>query len=68
MAASRRKNFKEIIVKTTAVTQFMFSWYCCRERLVRINPIQDGLFRGCSRMGGGQKGPVSLKSVTDILQ
>ena len=22
-----------------------------------FNPIQDGLFRGCSRMGGGQKGP-----------
>ena len=36
-----------------------------------INPMQDGPFRGCSRMGGGfgrQKGPVSLKSVTDILQ
>ena len=28
-----------------------------------INPIQDGLFRGCSRMGEGQKGPHSLKSV-----
>ena len=23
-----------------------------------FNPIQDGLFRGCSRMGGGQKGPL----------
>ena len=22
-----------------------------------FNPIQDGLFRGCSRMTGGQKGP-----------
>ena len=28
-----------------------------------LNLIQDGLFRGCSRMGGG-----SLKSVTHILQ
>ena len=36
-----------------------------------INPIQDGLFRGCSRMGGGggvQKGSLSLNSVTYILQ
>ena len=32
-----------------------------------INPIQDGYFRGCSRMGE-QKGPTSLKSVTHILQ
>ena len=32
-----------------------------------INPIQDGLFWGCSRMGG-QKGPPSLKSVKLILQ
>ena len=22
-----------------------------------FNPIQDGLFRGCSRMGGGKKVP-----------
>ena len=36
--------------------------------LVSINPIQDGLFQGCSRMGRGQKGPPSLKSVTQILQ
>ena len=35
-----------------------------------VNPIQDGLFRGCSRMGrrGRQKAPPSLKSVTHILQ
>ena len=33
-----------------------------------FNPIQDGLFRGCSRMGGSQKGPTSLKSVTHIPQ
>ena len=32
-----------------------------------INPIQDGLFRGCSRMGE-EKGLSSLKSVTHILQ
>ena len=30
-----------------------------------LNPIQDGHFRGCSRIGGEQKG---LKSVTHILQ
>ena len=33
-----------------------------------INPIQDGHFWGCSGMGGGQKGPSSLKFVTHILQ
>ena len=39
-----------------------------RSHLLLFNPIQDGLFWGCSRMGGGQKGPLSLKSVTHILQ
>ena len=34
-----------------------------------FNPIQDGIFRGCSWMGGGgQKGHPSLKSVSHILQ
>ena len=33
-----------------------------------FNPIQDGLFRGCSRMGGGLFGPPSLKSAGQILQ
>ena len=32
-----------------------------------LNPIQDGLFRGCSRMGG-PFWPPSLKSATHILQ
>ena len=32
-----------------------------------LNPIQDGLFQGCSRMGVAKK-PPSLKSFTDILQ
>ena len=40
----------------------------CFFYLSHFNPIQDGLFRGCSRMWWGQKGPLSLKSVTDILQ
>ena len=34
----------------------------------RINPIQDGLFRGCLRMMGGLFGPPTSKSVTHILQ
>ena len=33
-----------------------------------FNPIQDGLFWGCSRMWGTFLGPNSLKSVTHILQ
>ena len=32
-----------------------------------LNPIQDGLFRGCLRMEGAKR-PPSLKSVTHILQ
>ena len=34
-----------------------------RDSLTAYNPIQDGTFRGCSGMGGIQKGPA-LKSVT----
>ena len=33
---------------------------------LHINPIEDGLFRGCSRTGGVR--PPSLKSVAHILQ
>ena len=38
-----------------------------------FNTIHDGLSGDCSRMGGGgggksQKDPISLKSVTHILQ
>ena len=32
-----------------------------------INPVQDGLVRDCSRIGG-RKGHPSLKSATHILQ
>ena len=34
----------------------------------KFNPIQDGLFSACSRMGGGLFGPTSLKSASHILQ
>ena len=34
-----------------------------------LNPIQDGLFQGCSQIGeGGAFWPPSLKSATHILQ
>ena len=33
-----------------------------------FNSIQDGDFRGCSRMGGGPFWTPSLKSATHILQ
>ena len=38
--------------------------------LYEFNPIQDVHFRSCSRMeeGGGGGDPLSLKSVTQILQ
>ena len=38
-------------------------------QIISFNPIQDGYFRACSRMGEDQKAPPpSLKSVTHILQ
>ena len=39
-------------------------------RTLFLDPMQDGLFCGCSRMagGGGQKGLHSLKFATHILQ
>ena len=38
----------------------LFLYITIRVIIFIFNPIQDGLFRGCSRMGGkeGQKGPL----------
>ena len=33
-----------------------------------FNPIQDGHFQGCLRMGVGKKPPLSLKFLKHILQ
>ena len=33
-----------------------------------FNPIEDGVFRGCSRMGGGWAKNLLFKTVTHILQ
>ena len=52
-----------------------FILYCKKNNLApifttskfAINPIQDGLFQGCSRMVGGQKCHPFLKCVTHIL-
>ena len=35
----------------------VYLWYENIFQIAVFNPIQDGHFRGCSRMGGGQKGP-----------
>ena len=32
-----------------------------KHTILLVNPIQDGLFRGCSRIGGGQKAPLKSK-------
>ena len=48
----------------TTLTLLSFPWTICQN----INPIQDGLFRGCWQMGEGQKDPPSLKPVKHILQ
>ena len=40
-----------------------------KHTFIALNPIQDRLFRGCTRIGGaGPKRPPSVKSVTHILQ
>ena len=60
---------------TLAVNQLFIAANHCKFHMFSdsficsLNPIQDGLFRGCSRMrGGGRKKAPSLKSVTHILQ
>ena len=49
----------EVLVTKTFTTQQMDSFY--------FNPIQDGSFRGCSRMEGAKR-PLFLKYVTYILK
>ena len=41
--------------------------YVIAANVTYFNPIQDGLFWGCSQMGVANR-PPSLKSVTHILQ
>ena len=48
-----------------SVWKIVFYLYDCNNS---INPIQDGLFWGCSRMGGPFCPPPYLKSATHILQ
>ena len=52
------------------ITSWMLHTITIRlEKCININPIQNGPFWGCSRMGRGQKTLLpSLKSVTNILQ
>ena len=40
------------------MTNFLHAPDFYMQKSCNINPIQDGFFRGCSRMGGGQKGPL----------
>ena len=40
----------------------------CNPMTYVFKPIQDGPFWSCSRMGGEQKGPTSLKSVTHMMK
>ena len=53
----------EFIICIMIINIKIFSWF---------NPIQDGLFRVCSRNGGGggggKKAPPCLKSAAQILQ
>ena len=56
------KNFNTVIREKESQIQDLWN------RESKFNPIQDGLFWGCSGMVGGQNGSPSLKSVTHILQ
>ena len=58
---------RSIPVKTNRFTQKCDCFQNHKDIFLFLKPIQDGLFWGCSRMGG-QKGLPSLKSVTHILQ
>ena len=53
----------------------IWQWLCHSHTIlivvIHFNPVQDGLFWGCSQMGGGGGqlfGPPSLKSATHIVQ
>ena len=59
--------FNNLDLATVAFLKYLITNAACLHlTCFSFNPIQDGPFRGCSRMGG--KGHPSLKSVTHILQ
>ena len=61
-------NIYETLFSQLTVIVSFWEKFPIRDIWQSLNPIEDRLFRGCSRMGEGQKGPPSLKSVTHILQ
>ena len=52
------------------ISASIFYYYPVTLKILRalFNPTQDGPFRGCSRIRGGQKGSPFLKSIIDIAQ
>ena len=54
-------------METLVNTSFLYLW---KPHIMEFNSIQNGLFWGCSRMGGGGGlfSPPSTKSATHILQ
>ena len=65
-------NFEKQETITSSLTRKLSSTVCVlkkeqAKKITTINNIQDGHFQGCSRMGESKR-PLSLKSVTHILQ
>ena len=46
---------KELLAKNDLIKPLMETQSADFEAITNLNPIQDWLFRGCSRMGGGGK-------------
>ena len=67
-----KRRICNIRIKAANITNILPRPAVCNRLIVvkvkrDLTPIQDGLFRSCSRMGGAKR-PPSLKSVRHILQ
>ena len=58
--------FSSHVVTLILISSFLSDYFDEIENILFF--IQDGLFRGCLRMRGGQKGGPSMKAVTQIQQ
>ena len=74
LGESKFESFELLLraLNAVATESDFFSCHLFKQQVTQIyNPIKDGHFLGCSRVGGrrgGAKRPSSLKSVTQILQ
>ena len=63
------KKAPEFLTRLTPTCSEVYHAKCKKNaQFICTNPIHDGHFRGCKRIGVGAKKPPSLKFVTHILQ